>query len=132
MGRRLWPTMAVVLLLAGPVGAGQNSAVHSSEVTAFIGTWAFTMTDPQGAHETVRIWDKNGLVAASVQAERFSPIDVSGIFKDGDMLVLTVTRFENGKPNRAVISLTLDADTMNMGQMLEFSRTIKRGSGKKQ
>ncbi|HEU0091151.1 MAG TPA: hypothetical protein VFS78_03515 [Vicinamibacteria bacterium] len=47
------------------------------------------------------------------------------------MLVLTLTRFENGKPDRAVIALTLDGDTMNMAQMLEFSQTIKRGSGKK-
>jgi hypothetical protein len=48
------------------------------------------------------------------------------------MLVLTLTRFENGKPIRAVISLTLNGDTMKMAQMLEFSETIKRGSGKKQ
>ena len=44
---------------------------------------------------------------------------------------LTATRFENGKPDRAVIALTLDGDTMNMGQMLEFSQTIKHGTGKK-
>jgi len=97
-----------------------------------MGTWAFTMTNPQGAHETVRISDKSGIVAASVQSGRMPPTDVSGILKDGDMLVLTVTRFENGKPDRAVISLTLDGETMNMAQMLEFSQTIKRGSGKKQ
>jgi len=47
------------------------------------------------------------------------------------MLVLTLTRFENDKPDRAVITLTMDGDTMNMAQMLEFSQTIKRGSGKK-
>jgi hypothetical protein len=29
-------------------------------------------------------------------AGRFPPIEVSGILKDGDMLVLTATRFENG------------------------------------
>jgi hypothetical protein len=57
---------------------------------------------------------------------------VSGILKDGDMLVVTVTRFENGKPIWAVIALTLEGDTMNMAHMLDASRTIKRRSGKKQ
>lgn len=57
---------------------------------------------------------------------------MSGIFYDGDALVLTVRRFENGAPIRAVISLTREGDTMNMAQMLESSQTIKRGSGKKQ
>jgi hypothetical protein len=56
----------------------------------------------------------------------------SGILYDGDVLVLTVRRFENGMPIRAVVSLTPDGQTMNMAQMLENSQTIKRGSGKKQ
>jgi hypothetical protein len=123
--------MVVALLLAGPVAAEQGSMLRSAEASAFMGTWAVTMTNPQGAHETVRIWDKSGIVAASVQSGRFPPLEVSGILKDGDMLVLTVTRFENGKPDRAVISVTLDGETMNVAQMLEFSQTIKRGSGKK-
>ena len=89
------------------------------------------MTNPQGAQETVRVWDNKGTVAASVQAGRFPPIDASGVFKDGDILVLSLTRFENGKPVRSVISLALDGDTMRMAQMLEFSETIKRGSGKR-
>jgi hypothetical protein len=90
------------------------------------------MTNPAGATETVRISDQNGNLAASVQSERFPPIKVTGLLKDGDMLVLTLTRFENGRPIRAVISLTLDGDTMHLAQMLEFSETIKRGPGKKQ
>ena len=69
---------------------------------------------------------------ASVQAGRFPPVEVSGILKDGDMLVLTATRFENGRPIRAVISLMPDGASMNIAQMLEFSETIKRGSGAKQ
>ena len=48
------------------------------------------------------------------------------------MLVLTATRFENGKPVWAVISLTRDGQMMKMAQMLEFSVTIKRGTGAKQ
>ena len=54
------------------------------------------------------------------------------MLQDGDALILTSTRFENGRPIRAVIALTLEGDTMKMAQMLEFSETIKRGSGKKE
>jgi hypothetical protein len=90
------------------------------------------MTNPAGATETVRISDQNGTLAATVQSGRFPPIHVTGLLKDDDTLVLTLTRFENGKPIRAVISLTLDGDTMHLAQMLEFSETIKHGSGKKQ
>ena len=129
---RLLMSMMAMSCLVGSAAGWQPSAVNSSQATAFMGTWLITMTNPQGATERVRIWDHNGVAAASVQAGRFPPLNVTGILKDGDMLVLTLTRFENGKPIWAVISLTLDAGTMNMAQMLEFSETIKRGSGKKE
>jgi hypothetical protein len=132
MRRILWPTFLTVALVAGTASGGQTPTVKTSEVMPFLGTWVFTMTNPQGALETVRISDKDGIVAASVQAGRFPPIDVSGILYDGDVLVLTVRRFENGVPIRAVVSLTRDGEAMNMAQMLENSQTIKRGSGKKQ
>jgi hypothetical protein len=128
--RGLSAGILLVFCGVGPVFA-QAPELKSSQVTAFIGTWALSMTNPAGAVETVRIWDEKGVVRASVQSGRFPAISASGIMKDGDMLVLTLTRFENGKPDRAVIALTLDGDTMNMAQMLEFSQTIKRGSGKK-
>ena len=128
--RRLTLGVVVSLLVVARI-AGQTPTVKSSEASAFMGTWPLTMTNPTGAHETVRIWDENSVVRASVQAERFPAIAASGIMKDGDVLVLTLTRFENGKPDRAVIALTLDGDRMRMAQMLEFSPDIKRGSGKK-
>jgi hypothetical protein len=121
-----------VLCLVASVSGWQTSTASSSQATAFMGTWVISMTNPQGATETVRIWDEKGVVAASVQSGKSPPINATGILKDRDVLVLTLTRFENGKEDRAVISLTLDGDTMNMAQMLEFSQTIKRGSGKKQ
>jgi hypothetical protein len=64
--------------------------------------------------------------------------DVTGILKDGDMLVLTISHkaqlpmMKNGAPIWAVISLTLDGETMRAAQMLERSQTIKRGTGQKQ
>jgi len=130
--RGLWLAIIVALLhVVGPAAGGQAPALNSSRATALTGTWPLTMTNPEGARETVRIWDDNGVVKASVQSGRSPAIMATGILKDGDVLVLTLTRFENGKPDRAVIALTMDGDTMNMAQMLEFSQTIKRGSGKK-
>jgi hypothetical protein len=85
------------------------------------------------SQQTVRIWDKNGVIAASVQVGKFPPTDVTGIIKDGDMLVLSISHearpamLENGAPIWAVISLTLAGDTMEMAQMLERSQTIKFG-----
>jgi hypothetical protein len=131
---RAWRLAVLVVLGLGVAAAGaQSSRVDSSQVAAFKGTWPLTMTNPAGALETVRIWEENGAVKASVQAGRFPAIAATGILKDADadVLVLTLTRFENGKPIRAVVALTLDGDTMKMAQMLEMSQTIKRGSGKR-
>jgi hypothetical protein len=40
----------------------------------------------------VRVWDNNGVVAASVQTRKFPPTNVTGILKDGDMVVLAISR----------------------------------------
>ncbi len=130
--QRVRISIVAVLFSVATASGWQATTVNSSQATAFMGTWTIAMTNPAGATETVRIWDQNGVVAATVQAGRFPPIKVTGAMKDGDVLVLTLTRFENGKEDRAVIALTLNGETMNMAQMLEFSQTIKRGSGKKQ
>jgi hypothetical protein len=132
--------VAALLVYGGPA-AGQDSTLASSQATAFVGTWALTMTEPEafkGSQQTVRIWNKNGRVAASIQIGTSSPIDVTGIFKDGDMLVLTISHkaqppmMENGASIWAVISLTLEDDAMRTAEMLERSQTIKRGTGQKQ
>jgi hypothetical protein len=85
----------------------------------------------------LRIWAKNGDVRATVQVGKFPAIDATGIFKDGDMLVLTISHEaqpgmrENGASIWAVISLIREGDTIKTAQMLERSQTIKRGVGKK-
>jgi hypothetical protein len=126
----LW-TMAVVLLLAGPA-SGQSSTLASLDAKAFIGTWVFAMTEPKGAQETVTITDNGGKIAATVQAQKFPPIEVSDVAKIGENLILRATRFENGKPIEALVILKLSGETMNMIQELEGSVVTKRGSGKKQ
>jgi hypothetical protein len=125
--------MAACVLAAAPSPAAEPATTgpQTSEVAPFLGTWAIEMTNPAGARETVRVWDEAGNAKASVQAGRFPPLSASGMLKDGDALILTATRFENGRPIRAVIALTVEGDTMKLAQMLEHSETIKRGSGKK-
>ena len=53
-------------------------------------------------------WDNYGVIAASLQIGKFPPNQITGIVKDGDVLVLTTTVRENGKPIWAVIALTLE------------------------
>jgi hypothetical protein len=129
---RLLVLAGVWLLGNGILAGGQNSTVPTSQVTAFMGTWTFAMTNPPNSEQTVKIWDKQGVVAATFQVGKFPPNDITGVLKDGDMLVLTTTVRENGAPIWAVIALTLDGDTMSMAQMLQRSETIKRGTAKKQ
>ena len=138
--RRIVVTAIVLFCFGAAVGA-QGAAVTPSQVRSFIGTWVFTMTEPEvfkGSQQTVRIWEKNGVLVANIQVGKFPPNPVTGIFKDGNMLVLTVGHHaqpqltENGAPLWAVISLELEGDTMRTAQMLERSQTIKRGIGRRE
>ncbi len=122
-------------------GPGQGPGLTSKQAAPFMGVWVFTMTEPahfKGSQQTVRIWDQKGKIAASVQTGKFPPNNVTGMYRDGDMLVLTISHdaqpamMENGVPIWAVISLTRDGDEMKIALMLEQSETIKKGTGKKQ
>lgn len=139
MALRQWLVIVALLGFMAPAASAQGSAPTPGQAAAFMGTWAFTMTEPdemKGSSQTVRIWDNNGVLAASVQTGQSPPNEVSGTLKDGDMLVLTISHaaerpmLENGAPICAVITLTRDGDTMKVAHMLERSRTIKRGIGK--
>jgi hypothetical protein len=126
---RIAVLVSVAVLTTG-VTYGQ-ATLPSADAAPFMGTWVFSMTEPAGAVETVRVWDDGGRVAASVQAGKFPAINASSVVKDADLLVLTAKRFENGKQIWAVIALTRDGDGMRIAQMLEQSTTVKLGSGKK-
>jgi hypothetical protein len=136
--------LVAVLLLVSAVSStagGQGTTVTPQQAAPFMGVWVFTMTEPahfKGSQQTLRIWDQNGRVAASLQVGKFPPINVTGSYRDGNMLVLSISHdaqpalMENGARIWAVISLTRDGDVMNMAQMLQESETIKKGTGKKQ
>ena len=137
--RRPSTIAALLVVLLTTFASAQQKPSPPAQAATFIGTWAFTMTEPEafkGTQQTIRIWEKGGVAGASVQVGKFPAIDATGIFSDGDMLVLTLTHEagmrENGAPIWAVISLTKDGDTLRTAQMLERSQTIKRGVGKKQ
>ena len=136
MRRRGLLTAGLLLLfIAQEPVSGQGSSPTSAQASAFLGTWKIEMSSPAalvGTNETVRIWDKHGTVAASLQVGKFPPNDVTGILKDGELLVMTTTLRENGQPIWVAVSLKVEGDTMMLAQMMERSETIKRGSGKKQ
>ena len=140
--RRFIPVGVLLVVLVTALVSGQGTpSLSQAAAGPFIGTWLFTMTEPEalkGTEQTVRIWEKNGVLGASVQVGKFPASNATGIFHDGDMLVLTISHAaepgirENGAPIWAVISLTRDGDSMKTAQMLERSQTIKRGVSKKQ
>ena len=137
---RRWLMVPAVVLLIASVTNAQGPTVTPAQATPFMGTWAFTMTAPphfKGVAQTVRVWNENGRIAASFQVDRFPPLNVTGAYRDGDMLVLTLSLDaerplrENGVPIRTVIMLTPDGDGMRMAQMRDNSQAIERGTGKK-
>jgi hypothetical protein len=88
------------------------------------------MTEPKGAVETVRIWYIEGRFAATIQAQEYPPVAFADASKRGESLVLGTTRFENGKPLKASVTLSVEGDTMTLTEELEGSPVIRRGAGK--
>jgi hypothetical protein len=84
-----WLMVTMTLLLAGAEGRGQSIGVNPLKRATSLAL-GVRHDQPAGCQDTVRIVDRKGMTAASVQAGRFPPIDVSGVRKDGAMLVLTV------------------------------------------
>jgi hypothetical protein len=135
--------VAALLVTAAPGARGQSPApLNPADAKSFLGVWVIEMTEPavfKGTH-TIRVWDNNGTVAASLQTNpNFPAIEATGVYRDGNMLVLTLSHHakphpmqENGMPIWAVVSAVVDGDTMKVAQMLERSQTIKRGVGKRQ
>jgi hypothetical protein len=128
---RLLVLVALCALWLGTASAAQQAILPASQAAAFMGTWTFAMTEPANSEQTIKISDKNGVVAATFQVGKFPPVDVTGILKDGDVLVLTTTIRENGAPIWAVIALKWDGETLRVAEMLERSQTIKRGAAKR-
>ena len=132
--------LVAALLAIAPGARGQSAApLNPADAKSFLGVWVIEMTEPavfKGTH-TIRVWDNNGTVAASLQTNpNFPAIEATGVYRDGNMLVLTLSHRakpypmqENGMPIWAVVSAVVDGDTMKVAQMLERSQTIKRGAG---
>lgn len=138
------PLLAMVgLLTTGVVAATpQAASTPPSQAAAFLGTWTVTMTAPEemkGYVLTVRIWNKDGRLMASVQTAPNAPAsEATGVLSDANMLIVTIGHhaqrpmLENGAPIWAVFTLTLDGDNLRLAQSLERSATIKRGVGRRQ
>lgn len=140
MLHQLMTGLAALLLLgfAGQAAGQPGPAPTPTEASAFIGTWVIEFTEAMTARQTVKIWERDGALAASVGGDKSPATEVTGVVKDGNMVVLTISRdgprpvLENGLPIWAIYALTLDGDTMKVALMLAQSRTIKRGAGRKQ
>jgi hypothetical protein len=140
---RLALLVAGLLVIAAPGARGQSAApLNPADAKPFLGVWVIEMTEPpefKGAH-TIRVWDDKGTVAASLQTNpKFPAIEATGVHRDGNMLVLTISHRakphplqENGVPIWAVVSGVVDGDSMKVALMLERSQTIKRGAGNRQ
>ena len=139
--RALFATALVVI--AAPGALGQSGApLKPADVKPFLGVWVVEMTEPPEFKGTVtlRIWDNNGSVAASLQTNpKFPGIEATGLHSDRNMLVMTLGHhakprplLENGMPIWAVLTAVVDGDTMKFTQSMERSATIKRGAGKRQ
>jgi hypothetical protein len=131
MTHRCWLFVFALVSMTAPAIRAQNPPLTSAQVEPFLGTWTFAMTNPPNSQQTVRIAETNGAIVASLQVGKFPPNDITGILKDGDVLVLTTTVRENGVPIWAVIALTRDGESMNIAQMLQNSQTIKRRTAAK-
>jgi hypothetical protein len=135
--------VAALLVTAAAGARGQSAApLNPANAKPFLGVWVIEMTEPavfKGTH-TIRVWDNRGTVAASLQTNpNFPAIEATGVYRDGNMLVLTLGHHakphpmqENGMPIWAVVSAVVDGDAMKVAQMLERSQTIKRGAGHRQ
>lgn len=135
---RVLAPMAALIMAAAVPAAAQVSSATAPQAARFMGTWVATMTNPAGSQQTIRVWEDNGAVAASIQVGRFPSTTATAVVKDGDMLLLSVSHEarpglrENGQPIWVVIALSLEGDTMHIAQMMEQSETIKRGTGRRQ
>ncbi len=141
---RILRMMLVLGLLTGGVVAStlQGAKVSSAQARAFHGTWMVTMTEPpelKGTQHTLRIWDKDGGLAASFQSRPTAPvIEATGLMLDGDLLILTFSHQakppiqENGAPLWVIFTLSLDGDALKLAQTMERSATLKRGIGRRQ
>jgi hypothetical protein len=88
-----WLSMAIAtLVVSAALSANTQVAnVTATDARAFVGTWVFSMSNLGGSQQTVRIWEEDGVLKASVQVGKGAPTGVTGIVKDGDMLVLSVS-----------------------------------------
>jgi len=131
------------LLTTGVVAAApQAASTPPSQAAAFLGSWTVTMTAPEemkGDVLTVRIWNKDGRLAASVQTNPNAPAsEATGVLSDGNIIIASIGHHaqrpmrENGAPIWATFTLTLDGDSLKLAQTLERSTTIKRGVGRRQ
>jgi hypothetical protein len=109
---RIARAIVLAALVLAPVAAAAQSALASSEATAFLGTWTMTLESPQGAFEqTLVIKDMAGKVGAELTNQMApEPTHITDITKAGTDLVLKFAGDFQGNAFTAAITLTPDGD----------------------
>jgi hypothetical protein len=70
--------VAGLLAIAAPGARGQSAPLNPANAKPFLGVWVIEMTEPavfKGTH-TIRVWDKGGTVAASLQTNPKFHVDL--------------------------------------------------------
>jgi hypothetical protein len=109
---RIAQAIAIAALVLAPVVAAAQSALATSEATAFLGTWTLNFESPQGAFEqTLVIKDMGGKVGAVLTNQMApDPTQITDISKSGTDLVLKFAGDFQGQAFTAAISMTPDGD----------------------
>lgn len=109
---RIAKAITVAAIVLAPMVAAAQSALATSEATAFLGTWTLSLESPQGAFEqTLVIKDMSGKVGAVLTNQMApTPTDITDITKAGPDLVLKFAGDFQGQAFTAAITLTPDGD----------------------
>jgi hypothetical protein len=109
-----WLTRALVVtaLVVSPIVAAAQSALATSDATAFLGSWTLSFDSPQGPFDqTLDIKDSGGKVAATMTSPIApEPQQITDITKSGSDLVLKFAGDFQGQAFTAAITLTPDGD----------------------
>jgi hypothetical protein len=104
--------VVVAALVVSPIVAAAQSALATSEATAFLGSWTLSFNSPQGPFDqTLDIKDSDGKLAATMTSPIApEPQQITDITKSGTDLVLKFAGDFQGQAFTAAITLTPDGE----------------------
>ena len=138
--RRLAVVAALLGVVGAPRAASAQSALDTSEATAFLGSWSVSFQSDLGAIEfPLELADEAGKVAAMIGLPDFTgagpgaPVAVTDLSRSGEGLVLNYEFDAQGQMVPVSLTLTPDGDGLAAlfdlgGGAFSLSGTAKRAS----